>query len=196
MDPGLTVDSAFGLKPYEGLSPSGAIPQDRKYLINPSGYGTTIYQGDLVKFNGGYIEQAGVSDANIVGVFNGVHYQSSDGPIWSNFYTASTTASSGDIEVYIYDDPNTLFTIQGDSDTASTQAAVGQNADTVGTGGSTTTGLSSRELDVSTLATTAALQLKVVGVVDNENNGTIAGTHANLIVQINEHAYKGPVAGT
>tara|TARA_B100000424_G_C22940606_1_gene500481 strand:- start:1597 stop:2178 length:582 start_codon:yes stop_codon:yes gene_type:complete len=190
------VDSAFGLKPYEGLSPSGAIPQARKYLINPSGYGTTIYQGDLVKFNGGYIEQAGVSDANIVGVFNGVHYQSSDGPVWSNFYTASTTASSGDIEVYIYDDPNTLFTIQGDSDTASTQAAVGKNADTVGTGGSTTTGLSSRELDVSTLATTAGLQLKVVGVVDNENNGTIAGTHANLIVQINEHAYKGPVAGT
>ena len=89
------VDSAFGLKPYEGLSPSGAIPQARKYLINPSGYGTTIYQGDLVKFNGGYIEQAGVSDANIVGVFNGVHYQSSDGPVWSNFYTASTTASSG-----------------------------------------------------------------------------------------------------
>lgn len=190
------VDSAFGLKPYEGLSPSGAIPQARKYLINPSGYGTTIYQGDLVKFNGGYIEQAGVSDANIVGVFNGVHYQSSDGPIWSNFYTASTTASSGDIEVYIYDDPNTLFTIQGDSATASTQAAVGQNADTVGTSGSTTTGLSSRELDVSTLATTQGLQLKVVGVVDNENNGTIAGTHANLIVQINEHAYKGPVAGT
>ena len=190
------VDSAFGLKPYEGLSPSGAIPQARKYLINPSGYGTTIYQGDLVKFNGGYVEQAGVSDANIVGVFNGVHYQSSDGPVWSNFYTASTTASSGDIEVYIYDDPNTLFTIQGDSDTASTQAAVGKNADTVGTGGSTTTGLSSRELDVSTLATTAGLQLKVVGVVDNENNGTIAGTHANLIVQINEHAYKGPVAGT
>jgi len=190
------VDSAFGLKPYEGLSPSGAIPQARKYLINPSDYGTTIYQGDLVKFNGGYIEQAGVSDANIVGVFNGVHYQSSDGPVWSNFYTASTTASSGDIEVYIYDDPNTLFTIQGDSDTASTQAAVGKNADTVGTGGSTTTGLSSRELDVSTLATTAGLQLKVVGVVDNENNGTIAGTHANLIVQINEHAYKGPVAGT
>ena len=190
------VDSAFGLKPYEGLSPSGAIPHARKYLINPSGYGTTIYQGDLVKFNGGYIEQAGVSDANIVGVFNGVHYQSSDGPVWSNFYTASTTASSGDIEVYIYDDPNTLFIIQGDSATASTQAAVGQNADTVGTSGSTTTGLSSRELDVSTLATTQGLQLKVVAVVDNENNGTIAGTHANLIVQINEHAYNGPVAGT
>ena len=91
------VDSAFGLKPYEGLSPSGAIPQARKYLINPSGYGTTIYQGDLVKFNGGYIEQAGVSDANIVGVFNGVHYQSSDGTVWSNFNTASTTASSGEL---------------------------------------------------------------------------------------------------
>ena len=55
------VDSAFGLRPYGGLSPSNATMQSRKYLINPSGYGTTIFQGDLVKFNAGYIEQAGVS---------------------------------------------------------------------------------------------------------------------------------------
>ena len=62
-----------------------------------------IYQGDLVKFNGGYIEQAGVSN-NIGGVFNGVHYQSSDGPVWNNF-TQLCNYSSGDIEVYIYDTP-------------------------------------------------------------------------------------------
>lgn len=190
------VDSAFGLKPYGGLSPSNAYMQSRKYLINPSGYGTTIFQGDLVKFNAGYIEQAGVSDANIVGVFNGVFYQSSDGPVFKNFYPASTTASSGDIEVYIYDDPNMLFLVQGDSATATTQAAVGKNADSVGTSGSTSTGLSSRELDVSTLATTQGLQLKVVGFADDDKNGTVAGTHANMVVMINEHAYRGPIAGT
>ena len=158
--------------------------------------GTTIFQGDLVKFNAGYIEQAGVSDANIVGVFNGVFFQSADGPIYKNNYVASTTASSGDIEVYIYDDPNMLFLVQGDTATATTQAAVGKNADSVGTGGSTTTGLSSRELDVSTLATTQGLQLKVVGFADDDKNGLVAGTHANMVVMINEHAYRGPITGT
>ena len=190
------TDAAFGLRPYQGFSPSSAIPQARKYLINPSGYGTTIFQGDLVKFNGGYIEQAGVSDANIVGVFNGVFYQSSDGPVYKNHYVASTTASSGDIEVYIYDDPNMLFLVQGDSATATTQAAVGRNADSVGTSGSSSTGLSSRALDVSTLATPPGLQLKVVGFADDDKNGTVAGTHANMVVMINEHAYRGPIAGT
>ena len=191
------VDSAFGLKPYEGLSPSGAIPQARKYLINPSGYGTTIYQGDLVKFNGGYIEQAGVSDANIVGVFNGVHYQSSDGPVWSNFYTASTTASSGDIEVYIYDDPNTLFIIQGDSATASTQAAVGQNADTVGTSGSTTTGMSSAALAVSTNNTTANLNLRIMGWQEDPNNEDFTAAGIPVIVRLNNHfnSPNGAIAG-
>ena len=144
----------------------------------------------------GYIEQAGVSDANIVGVFNGVFYQSSDGPVYKNHYVASTTASSGDIEVYIYDDPNTLFLIQGDSATNTAQANVGKNADTVGTSGSTTTGISSRELDVSTIATTQGLQLKIVGVDQGPNNDELGTTHTNLIVQINEHAYRGPVAGT
>jgi hypothetical protein len=190
------TDAAFGLRPYQGFAPSNAIPQARKYLINPSGYGTTIFQGDLVKFNGGYIEQAGVSDANIVGVFNGAFYQSADGPVYKNHYVASTTASSGDIEVYIYDDPNMLFLVQGDTATATTQAAVGRNADSVGTSGSTTTGLSSRELDVSTLATTQGLQLKVVGFADDDKNGLVAGTHANMVVMINEHAYRGPITGT
>ena len=190
------VDAAFGLRPYKGLNPASAVPSANKYLINPSGYGTTIFQGDLVKFNAGYIEQASVSDANIVGVFNGVFYQSSDGPVYKNHYVASTTASSGDIEVYIYDDPNTLFLIQGDSATNTAQANVGKNADTVGTSGSTTTGISSRELDVSTIATTQGLQLKIVGVDQGPNNDELGTTHTNLIVQINEHAYRGPVAGT
>ena len=83
------VDAAFGLRPYKGLNPASAVPSANKYLINPSGYGTTIFQGDLVKFNAGYIEQAGVSDANIVGVFNGVFYQSSDGPVYKNHYVAT-----------------------------------------------------------------------------------------------------------
>jgi len=56
--------------------------------------------------------------------------------------------------------------------------------------------VATRELDSSTLATTAALQLKVVGVVQDDKNGDLSSNNANLVVLINEHAYRGPVAGT
>jgi len=87
-----------------------------------------------------------------------------------------------------------LFVVQADG--ASTIAAIGRNADTDGIGGSTTTGVATRELDSSTLATTQALQLKVVGVVQDDKNGDLSSNNANLVVLINEHAYRGPVAGT
>jgi hypothetical protein len=46
----------------------------------------------------------------------------------------------------------------------SLQANIGKNADVVGTSGSTTTGQSTMELDSSTIANTAALNLKIVGL--------------------------------
>jgi hypothetical protein len=55
-----------------------------------------------------------------------------------------------------------LFIIQADESVA--QADIGKNADVVGTGGSTTTGVSTMELDSSTIANTAALNLKIVGL--------------------------------
>mgnify|MGYP003637941914 FL=1 len=40
------------------------------------------------------------------------------------------------------------------------------------------------------------LLLKIVGVVQDDVNGDLGSDNANLVVQINEHAYRGPVAGT
>ena len=51
------VDKAFGLRPYKGAG--WPVQQAAKYLINPSGYGTSIYQGDMTIFAGGYINTAG-----------------------------------------------------------------------------------------------------------------------------------------
>jgi hypothetical protein len=189
------VDKAFGLRPYKGAG--WPVQQANKYNISPSsGYGTSIYQGDIVIFNGGYIETAAVSSPNIVGVFSHTYYVASDGtPTFKNYYPASTTAlGSGAIEVYIYDDPNQLFLVQADG--ASAVTCIGRNADTDGIGGSTTTGVATRELDSSTIATTLALQLKIVGVVQDDSNGDLTADNANLIVLINEHYMRGGVAGT
>jgi hypothetical protein len=189
------VDKAFGLRPYKGAG--WPVQQANKYNISPSsGYGTSIYQGDIVIFSGGYIETAAASSANIVGVFSHTYYVATDGtPTFKNYYPASTTAlGSGAIEVYIYDDPNQLFLVQADG--ASAVTCIGRNADTDGIGGSTTTGVATRELDSSTINTTLALQLKIVGVVQDDSNGDLTADNANLIVLINEHYMRGGVAGT
>jgi len=190
------VDKAFGLRPYKGLNVGSAVQEANKYNIAPAGYNTNIFQGDLVIFAGGYINRAAASSANIVGVFSHCYYVASDGtPTFKNYYPADTTAlGSGDIEAYIYDDPNQMFVIQADG--ASAVTCVGRNADTDGIGGSTTTGVSTRELDSSTINTTPALQLKTVGVVQADTKGHLTANNANLVVIITEHAYRGPVAGT
>ena len=190
------VDKAFGLRPYKGLNVGSAVQEANKYNVNPSGYGTSIFQGDLTIFNGGYIERSAAGSANNIGVLSHVFFTATDGtPTFKNFYTASTTAlGGGDIEVYIYDDPNQMFVIQADG--ASAVTCIGRNADTDGIGGSTTTGVSTRELDSSTINTTQALQLKIMGVVQDDANGDLTADNANLVVIINEHAYRGPVAGT
>ena len=190
------VDKAFGLNPYKGVSSGSSVQIVNKYNISTSGYGTSIYQGDITIFAGGYINTAAASSANIVGAFSHCYYVATDGtPTFKNYYPASTTAlGSGAIEAYIYDDPNQLFVVQADG--ASAQTCIGRNADTDGIGGSTTTGVATRELDSSTINTTAALQLKIVSVVQDDVNGDLTADNANLVVLINEHYMRGAVAGT
>jgi hypothetical protein len=85
----------------------------------------------------------------------------------------------------VIDDPSQLFIIQADEDIE--QADIGKNADVVGTGGSSTTGVSSMELDSSTIADTAALNLKIVGLWNVPGNEL--GNFAVVVVKINEHLY-------
>ena len=190
------VDKAFGLSPYKGLNAGSSVQIVNKYNFDPSGYGTAVFQGDLCIFAGGYINRSAASSANNVGVLSHVYYVATDGtPTFKNYYPASTTAlGSGAIEAFVYDDPNQMFVVQADG--ASAVTCIGRNADTDGIGGSTTTGVSTRELDSSTINTTQGLQLKIVGVVQDDTNGDLTADNANLVVQINEHAYRGPVAGT
>ena len=190
------VDKAFGLNPYKGVSSGSSVQIVNKYNISTAGYGTSIYQGDITIFAAGFINTAAASSANIVGAFSHCYYVATDGtPTFKNYYPASTTAlGSGPIEAYIYDDPNQLFVVQADG--ASAQTCIGRNADTDGIGGSTTTGVATRELDSTTIDTTLALQLKIVGVVQDDVNGDLTADNANLVVLINEHYMRGAVAGT
>jgi hypothetical protein len=180
------VDKAFGLRPLGNLSATGGQKQ-YGYEIEDNQSGA-IYQGDLVTIVGGYVVKfAPGTHAAALGVFNGCNYvdPSSGKPTWKNYYPGSVNITSGKIIADVLDDPNQLFLIQADEDIV--QADIGKNADVVGTGGSSTTGVSSMELDSSTIADTAALNLKIVGLWDVPGNAL--GDFAVVVVKINEHLY-------
>ena len=180
------IDKAFGLRPIGNLSATGAQKQ-YGYQIADDQAGT-IFQGDLVVLTGGFISKfLPASHTAAVGVFNGCNYNdpTTGKPTFSNFYPGSVNITSGQISADVLDDPNQLFIVQCDADFVA--ADVGKNADVIGTGGSTTNGISTMELNSSTLATTAALNLKVVGLYNDVNNAF--GTNAVVVVKINEHVY-------
>ena len=180
------VDKAFGLKPLGNLSATGSQKQ-YGYEIADNQAGA-IFQGDLVTIVNGYVVKfLPATHAAALGVFNGCNYvdPTTGKPIFSNYYPGSVNITQGIISADVLDDPSQLFIIQADG--AITQANIGKNADVIGTGGSTTTGVSTMELDVSTIADTAALNLKIVGLYNVPGNEL--GSFAVLVIKINEHLY-------
>jgi hypothetical protein len=180
------IDKAFGLKALGNLSATGAQKQyGYEIADNQSG---AIYQGDLVTIVGGYIVKfLPGTHAAALGVFNGCNYidPTTGKPIWKNFYPGSVNITQGIISADVLDDPNQLFIIQSDGDIE--KADIGKNADVIGTGGSSTTGVSTMELNNATIADTAALNLKIVGLYNQPGNSF--GVNAVVVVKINEHLY-------
>jgi len=180
------VDKAFGLRPLGNLSGTGAQKQ-YGYQIEDNQAGA-IYQGDLVTIVGGYVVKfAPGTHAAALGVFNGCNYidPTTGKPTWKNFYPGSVNITQGQIIADVIDDPSQLFIIQADEDIV--QADIGKNADVIGTGGSSTTGQSTMELDSSTIADAEARNLKIVGLYDVPGN--TLGDFAVVVVKINEHLY-------
>lgn len=180
------VDKAFGLRALGNLSATGAQKQfGYEIADNQAG---AIFQGDLVTLKDGYILQFDpASHTAAVGVFNGVFYTdpTTGKPTFKNYYPGSVNITQGKITADVLDDPNQLFIIQSDEDIV--QADFGKNADVVVGTGNTTTGVSAMELDSSTIATTAALNLKLVGIYDTPGNAL--GNFCQVVVKINEHLY-------
>lgn len=180
------VNKAFGLRPLGNLSASGSQKQ-YGYEIADNQAGA-IFQGDLVTLKDGYILQFDpASHTAAVGVFNGCNYidPTTGKPTWKNYYPGGVNITQGKIIADVIDDPNQLFIIQNDGTSAATD--YGKNADIVIGTGNTTTGVSANVLDTSSIATTAALNLKIVGLWDTPNNSV--GANAVVVVKINEHLY-------
>tara|TARA_R100001163_G_C5032720_1_gene172512 strand:- start:534 stop:1106 length:573 start_codon:yes stop_codon:yes gene_type:complete len=184
-------DAAFGLRP---VKTSTSSQRQNRYRI-ASGYATSIFQGDLVTVNtNGTITRVAAGDnALCLGVFNGCSYVDSSGDIiFSNYWPASTTGT--DIFANVIDDPSATFEIQSD-DTFPVTDLFG-NFDIVDTtAGSTVSGNSRMELDLSTGATTAALALKAIDISQDPENSDTSSTNTNVIVKINNHLFSAGTVG-
>ena len=89
-----------------------------------------------------------------------------------------------EITALIYDDPWIIYRVQADGTIG--QDSVGENANMINTVGNTRTGNSREEVDATT--STVIDQIRVIGRVDEPGNEW--GDNTDLLVLINEHAYR------
>jgi hypothetical protein len=186
------IDRPNGFRPVGHLSGGGFTGRVRKYYsVNDN-----LFLGDLVEKeatgtasgSGGYpgVDRMDSGTADIL-VGCVVGWEINPDSLGAMHHAASTS-----LAVYINDDPMTIY--EGQCDGTLAAADIGLNADVTIGSGSTTTGASNMEIAASGAATTQATPLKIMGLVEREDND-VASANANWLVMLNLHAYKNE-AGT
>ena len=172
-----------GLRPVRYASGAPYKGAANTYFV-PAADSTALFIGDPVIV-------AGSADAN--GVPTATRATAAGGALWTgvvvgiiNTPTVTTTYRPASTACYILvaDDPNLLFEVQEDAVGGALAAAdVGLNADLIAGTGSTVTGKSAFQLDTSTKAVTATLQMRIEGFVQRADNEI--GANAKVLVRNN-----------
>jgi len=185
-------DSPSGLKPVKHLNGNPWNGVANMYSI-PVGNAAAIFIGDAVVSEGsadatgkypsiaGYVSGGGNLRGVVIG-FSDQPFMAFDTSDLDRKYCPATTA----MYALVVDDPDVIFEIQEDNDSGGLAATeVGGNADIAVTAGNTASGISGMELDSSGVSTTAEAQLRIMGVVNREDNEL--GDYCKWLVKINEH---------
>ena len=188
-------DAPFGLRYVRNVQGKYNNAGQSRYRLTTSDTTNTtkVYQGDIVTQNtGGIVTRIARADGGsatsdiIVGVFNGCFYTdpTTSKPTWSNYWPGNAAT---DAIAFIYDDPFDVFEVQADA--AFPVADLFGNFDIVdNTGtGSTDSGWSYVELDVSTGATTATLPMKAFDISGDPENSDMSSANTNVLVTIQNH---------
>ena len=193
-------ETAYGLRPI-GLVGSGANSTGVTQYEIASNNTNAIFQYSIcVPTSAGVIDYAGATNGGTtqaLGVLMGVEYQDSvqKKPVFLNYWPGSGSVSvdtNYPVKAFVADNPNQLFKVASDAtltDRATALATVFANA-SLGTSartGSTDTGSANGALSVSSIATTATLPLRIVGILDDEANSDYTAAGIPLIVRLNAH---------
>ena len=197
-------ETAYGLRPI-GLVGSGANSTGVTQYEIASNNTNAIFQYSIcVPTSAGVIDQAGATNGGTtqaLGVLMGVEYQDSvqKKPVFLNYWPGSGSVSvdtNYPVKAFVADNPNQLFKVASDAtltDRATALATVFANA-SLGTSartGSTDTGSANGALSVSSIATTATLPLRIVGILDDEANSDYTAAGIPMIVRLNAHFNSG-----
>jgi len=176
--------TAYGLRALGKLGSNPANGGQGQYNISDN-YSTSIFQGDMVTVDAGYIAPVVTTTlTTVLGVFNGclIEVSPTTGkPTWSNKYT-QTNITQGEIQAYVIDDPNQLYLVKS-TGTAAGQTAVGESYEQVYATGNTTNGISGVYLNLGASTTAQLRILQTSPFIGNEEGATnedfivkIAGT--------------------
>jgi hypothetical protein len=181
------VSAPYGLKPINLIGGQVFAGSTRELPIT-YGYATNIFYGDFVTLVRGNLERISVTTGvvgTLMGVFLGCSFTN---PItgqktFSQYWPASTLA--GDAVAIVCDDPDTVFKavmVSGTTVvTSGARAMIGQNLAAVNNTGSTTTGNSANAVLADTsLALTAALPIRVIGLVPDSIVAQGTGVYSSI----------------
>lgn len=150
-------------------------------------YGTSIFYGDFVKWgddnpNTTVQKDTGTTSLTPIGVFLGCAYTDPNTKQFTpnQYFPASTAAD--DITAYVCTDPFVIMQMQCDG--AADQDDLGKNCAVVQTAGSTAIGRSKNSVDISTVATTATLPVKIIGFVDGPDS-EVGDAYTDVLVMFN-----------
>ena len=200
------TNGAFGLRPIGVVGQAANTTGATEYRI-AAGNTNAIYQGSpVIPLAAGVIDIVGAAaggTVGLVGVFWGCEYVSSTTgeKIFSNYWPGSGADTNHPVKAFVYDNPLQSFVICSDASLTSESAArahVFANANfATGASGSTTTGISSAKLGVSTIATTANLNLRIMGIQDDPENSDFTAAGIPVIVRLNNsfNSPNGAIAG-
>lgn len=185
-----------GLVPYKYTSGAPYNGAANIYYV-PSDYATALYLGQPLIATGAsdangipVVQTATAGNSNyiigpMVGIVDGGNPVIAVTQGLPVYHPASTAQY-----ILVADDPNLLFWAQEDSDGgAITVATAGtKNINLIAGAGSTATGWSGWMLDSSTINTTAALQMRIVGGLQEADN-TMGIAYAKWLVRPNLSSY-------
>ncbi len=181
----------FGLRPYRKLDGTPLVGAQNRYKI-ADGYATAIFQGDLVRplTDGTVVRSVGNTSYAVVGVFNGCFYNdpTTQKPTYSNYYPGGITPTQGQITAFVVDDPDAVFLVNADAVFA--QANLFGNYSLSVANGSTKTGISEMQLDVSTQGTAGTFAVQAIDISQDPENDDQTTSNANVLVRINNHFYR------
>jgi len=188
------TNGAFGLRPIGVVGQAANTTGATEYRI-ASGNTNTIFQGSpVIPLSTGFIDKVGAAaggTVGLLGVFWGCEYVSSTTgeKIFSNNWPGSGADSNHPVKAFVYDNPLQSFVICSDASLTSAASAQGNvfaNANFAdGASGSSTTGISTAKLGVSTIATTANLNLRIMGFQDDPENSDFTAAGIPVIVRLN-----------